>query len=152
MAKLVGSAATVHPSTAKLLPDLIKFKTSIGDPEARGVVGRVIATLHQIGEVPSYAKNFDVSKRDTLCNCEFSLAYGAKILLNTATLCLERASCYGLCGGGGARKSTLMRAIHNTWSLTPSPLVWPPTTSCLVFTRITILTVDDILVSCSMVQ
>jgi elongation factor 3 len=210
MAKLVDSAITVRPFIPELLPGLIKVEKSIGDPEARGVVGRAIATLRQIGEVPAesdgsklpelktvkptsladgliavykkhgadplpttadvsvvYAsrlaanlvntKNFDVPEWDTLagqletitstpqgltiarewvvksssdnddvagveddeeqgedlCNCEFSLAYGAKILLNTATLRLKRGNRYGLCGRNGTGKSTLMRAINN---------------------------------------
>ena len=210
MAKLVDSAVTVRPFIPKLLPGLIKVETSIGDPEARGVVGRAITTLRNIGEVPAdsdgsklppiktveptslangliavckklgadplptvtdvsvvYAsrlaanlvntKNFDVSEWETLagyldsitstpqglsvsrewvvksasdddddagheedeeegedlCNCEFSLAYGAKILLNTATLRLKRGNRYGLCGRNGTGKSTLMRAINN---------------------------------------
>jgi len=208
MAKLVDSAITVRPFIPKLLPGLIKVETTIGDPEARGVVGKCIATLRQIGEVPAdsdgsdlppikqaeaghlahsltaiykklggqispanvsvmYAsslaanlvnlKNFDVPEWDTLapylgfaastpdsitvarewvvrsatedideeevledeeegedlCNCQFSLAYGAKILLNTATLRLKRGHRYGLCGKNGTGKSTLMRAITN---------------------------------------
>ena len=50
---------------------------------------------------------------EDLCNCEFSLAYGAKILLNKTQLRLKRARRYGLCGPNGAGKSTLMRAIAN---------------------------------------
>ncbi|TFK69645.1 hypothetical protein BDN72DRAFT_959424 [Pluteus cervinus] len=207
MAKLVDSPVTVRPFLPKLLPGLIKIETSIGDPEARGVVGRAIATLRQVGQVPegdgsdlppikladaaqlttvlvaSYkklggeiatandsvayvsalaanlvnAKNFEVPEWDRfapylaavastpepisvareyvvrsasedvedaealddeeegedLCNCQFSLAYGAKILLNTATLRLKRGHRYGLCGKNGTGKSTLMRAINN---------------------------------------
>lgn len=48
-----------------------------------------------------------------LCNCTFSLAYGAKILLNTATPRLKRGHRYGLCGKNGTGKSSLMRAITN---------------------------------------
>ncbi|KAF8823731.1 P-loop containing nucleoside triphosphate hydrolase protein [Lentinula edodes] len=208
MSKLVDSPVTVRPFIPKLLPGLIKVETTIGDPEARGVVGKAIATLRQVGEVPAssdgsdlpahkqaeegqlahsltaiykklggevspgnaalmYAsslaanlvnlKNFDVPEWDTLapylafvtstpepisvarewvvrsatedtgdeevpedeeegedlCNCQFSLAYGAKILLNTATLRLKRGHRYGLCGKNGTGKSTLMRAITN---------------------------------------
>jgi elongation factor 3 len=206
MAKLVDSPVTVRPFLPKLLPGLLKVETSIGDPEARSVVGRAIATLRQVGEVPTgdasdlpplkvhesgalghslvaiykklgaevspasesaiyasglaanlcNAKNFDVPQWDTLapflsfiaaspdgvtvarewvvrsategedeevpedeeegedlCNCQFSLAYGAKILLNTATLRLKRGHRYGLCGKNGTGKSTLMRAITN---------------------------------------
>ena len=208
MSKLVDSPITVRPFLPKLLPGLIKVESSIGDPEARGVVGKAIATLRQVGEVPEgdgtdlpplkvvepsqlasalsavykklgasapgftdativyasglaanlvNAKNFDISEWGTLapylsfvapspdplsvtsewavrsasagdddedvadddeegedlCNCQFSLAYGAKILLNTATLRLKRGHRYGLCGKNGTGKSTLMRAITN---------------------------------------
>lgn len=207
MAKLVDSHITVRPFIPKLLPGLIKVESTIGDPEARSVVARAIATLRQVGQVPEgdgsdlpplkvaeggqlaqsliaiykklggeisvtdvsavYAsslaanlvnlKNFDVPEWDTLapyiafaavttdsvtvarewvvrsasddageeealeddeegedlCNCQFSLAYGAKILLNTATLRLKRGHRYGLCGKNGTGKSTLMRAITN---------------------------------------
>lgn len=209
MAKLVDSEVTVRPFIPKLLPGLLKVETTIGDPEARSVVGRAIATLRQVGNVPSgdgsdlpplkladekqlahsliavykqlganpvpsagnvetmyasnlaanlvNAKEFDSSQWQTLvpylkflaaspdpvqvanewviksatigeeadealedeeegedlCNCQFSLAYGAKILLNTATLRLKRGHRYGLCGRNGTGKSTLMRAITN---------------------------------------
>ncbi|CAG9464472.1 unnamed protein product [Pedinophyceae sp. YPF-701] len=50
---------------------------------------------------------------EDLCDCEFSLAYGGKILLNNARLHLKTGKRYGLCGPNGAGKSTLMRAIAN---------------------------------------
>jgi elongation factor 3 len=50
---------------------------------------------------------------EDLCNCDFSLAYGGKILLNNATLWLKKGRRYGLCGPNGAGKSTLMKAIAN---------------------------------------
>jgi elongation factor 3 len=53
----------------------------------------------------------DDTEADELCNCRFSLAYGGKILLNNATLRLIRGRRYGLCGGNGVGKSTLMKAI-----------------------------------------
>jgi elongation factor 3 len=55
----------------------------------------------------------DEEEGEDLCNCEFSLAYGAKVLLMNATLHLKRGQRYGLCGPNGAGKSTLMRAIVN---------------------------------------
>lgn len=208
MAKLVDSEETVRPFIPKLLPGLIKIEGTIGDPEARGVVGKAINTLRQVGKIPAdsdgtdvppprvvdpaalanslvaiykkqgvavsatsvptayvsklatalvYAKNFeeaewytlvpyvtlvapqpepkeivkewllksasegdendqeleDEEEGEDLCNCTFSLAYGAKILLNTATLRLKRGNRYGLCGKNGTGKSTLMRAITN---------------------------------------
>ena len=210
MSKLVDSPVTVRPFLPKLLPGLIKIEGTIGDPEARGVVGKAIATLRQVGELPANSdgtnlpplklaeapalantlasvykkagastvvntsdvtvaytsrlaatlvnnKNFeptewqsltpfltyiaaspepqtiageymvrsssedaedeealdDEEEGEDLCNCTFSLAYGAKILLNTATLRLKRGHRYGLCGKNGTGKSTLMRAITN---------------------------------------
>lgn len=208
MAKLVDSHVTVRPFIPKLLPGLIKIETTVGDPEARGVIQKAINTLREVGQVPAdsdgtdlspikladekallhtlqatykkiggevgiahpatiyvcnlaanlvNAKNFDVPEWDTLspyltwvspssdsvlaarewvvrsseedigegaveedeeegedlCNCQFSLAYGAKILLNTAVLRLKRGHRYGLCGKNGTGKSTLMRAITN---------------------------------------
>lgn len=209
MAKLVDSHVTVRPFIPKLLPGLIKAETTLGDPEARGVVGKAIKTLRDVGQVPEESdgsdlppikhadsatllhtlakvykskgsvdihvadvsaiyisqlatnlvvqKNFDVPEWETLspwmgflsekpdpveiareyvvkssaedaeeeealddeeegedlCNCQFSLAYGAKILLNTATMRLKRGRRYGLCGKNGTGKSTLMKAITN---------------------------------------
>lgn len=55
----------------------------------------------------------DEEEGEDLCNCTFSLAYGAKILLNQTHLRLKRGQRYGLCGPNGAGKSTLMRAINN---------------------------------------
>lgn len=57
--------------------------------------------------------NDEEEEGEDLCDCTFSLAYGAKILLNTATLRLKRGHRYGLCGKNGTGKSTLMRAITN---------------------------------------
>lgn len=51
------------------------------------------------GDVPE-----DEEEGEDLCNCTFSLAYGAKILLNTATLRLKRGHRYGLCGRNGSGK------------------------------------------------
>ena len=55
----------------------------------------------------------DDDEGEDLCDCEFSLAYGGKILLNNTRLHLKRGRRYGLCGPNGCGKSTLMRAIAN---------------------------------------
>lgn len=55
----------------------------------------------------------DDEEGETLCTCEFSLAYGALILLNNASLHLKKGKRYGLCGPNGCGKSTLMKAIAN---------------------------------------
>lgn len=46
---------------------------------------------------------------EVLCDCEFSLAYGNRVLLHNTRLKLKRGKCYGLIGPNGAGKSTLMR-------------------------------------------
>ena len=210
MSKLVDNEYTVRPFLPKLLPKLIKIEETVADPEARGVVGKAIKTLREVGNttgdgsdlpplkvntaketapsvlaaikkansqtplttdsplvayiaelaasllnsrvfelvewevalvpyvnlgVPEAGKAQPIVKDileksareaggvaeiledeeegEDLCNCTFSLAYGAKILLNTATMRLKRGHRYGLCGRNGSGKSTLMRAIHN---------------------------------------
>jgi elongation factor 3 len=50
---------------------------------------------------------------EELCNCNFSLAYGNKILLNNTQLKLKRGYRYGLMGKNDSGKTSLMRAIAN---------------------------------------
>ncbi|KAK9450415.1 armadillo-type protein [Limtongia smithiae] len=67
-----------------------------------------------IANIPGAAvEEEEEEEGEDLCNCEFSLAYGAKILLNRTALRLKRGRRYGLCGPNGSGKSTLMRAIAN---------------------------------------
>ena len=46
-----------------------------------------------------------------IVNADFSLGYGARLLLSHANLRLLKGHRYGLCGRNGAGKSTLMRSI-----------------------------------------
>jgi elongation factor 3 len=55
----------------------------------------------------------DDEEGEDLCDCEFSLAYGGRILLSNTKLRLKRGGRYGLCGPNGAGKTTLMKAIAN---------------------------------------
>jgi elongation factor 3 len=50
---------------------------------------------------------------EELCNCQFTLAYGTKILLHNTNLRLKRGHKYGLLGGNDSGKTTLMRSIAN---------------------------------------
>ena len=50
---------------------------------------------------------------EELCNCQFTLAYGTKILLHNTSMRLKRGAKYGLLGGNESGKTTLMRAIAN---------------------------------------
>ncbi|CAN3368033.1 elongation factor 3A [Diutina catenulata] len=69
------------------------------------------AAVENIPKPPTFEDEED--EGEDLCNCEFSLAYGAKILLRNTQFRLKRNRRYGLCGPNGAGKSTLMRAIAN---------------------------------------
>ena len=55
----------------------------------------------------------DEDMEEDLCNAEFSLAYGSRVLLHQTSLHLKRGRKYGLVGPNGAGKSTLMRSIAN---------------------------------------
>ncbi|CAM9567343.1 unnamed protein product [Choristocarpus tenellus] len=55
----------------------------------------------------------DDEDAEELCNCQFTLAYGTKILLHNTQMKLKRGKKYGLLGGNDSGKTTLMRAIAN---------------------------------------
>ena len=55
----------------------------------------------------------DGDAAEELCNCQFTLAYGTKILLHNTTMRLKRGHKYGLLGGNDSGKTTLMRSIAN---------------------------------------
>ena len=88
------------------------FTVFMHEKDARALVENLRKT--SVANIPG-GTSFDEEddEGEDLCNCEFSLAYGAKILLNRTQLRLKRARRYGLCGPNGAGKSTLMRAIAN---------------------------------------
>jgi elongation factor 3 len=50
---------------------------------------------------------------EELCNCQFTLAYGTKILLHNTVMRLKRGAKYGLLGANDSGKTTLMRSIAN---------------------------------------
>jgi elongation factor 3 len=53
----------------------------------------------------------DDDNENMICNCEFTLAYGTKVLLRNTRLRLRQGSKYGLLGQNDCGKTTLMRAI-----------------------------------------
>merc|ERR1719273_2077719 len=55
----------------------------------------------------------DDDDAEELCNCQFTLAYGTKILLHNTKMRLKRGKRYGLLGGNDSGKTTLMRSIAN---------------------------------------
>eukprot|EP01034_Spumella_vulgaris_P022426 gene22426-28551_t len=65
-----------------------------------------------LGPVPDMC--IDTSGEDgNVCNIEFSLAFGGKILLHNANLRLGKGRRYGLMGKNGAGKTTLLTNIGN---------------------------------------
>ena len=65
-----------------------------------------------LGEIPD--DQFDSTGDDAnLCNIEFSLAFGGKILLHNTFLRLGKGRRYGLLGKNGAGKTTLLTNIGN---------------------------------------
>ncbi|KAG2488592.1 hypothetical protein HYH03_012911 [Edaphochlamys debaryana] len=126
---LVPEAYSVLDYTAALCANLTNNKNFELEEWQDKVVGAYLGAFVDAKVVASVAQTlcdkcfaevqvksteyFDDEEGDELCNCEFSLAYGAKILLNNAALRLKRGRRYGLCGPNGVGKSTLMRAIAN---------------------------------------
>lgn len=95
--------------TANLLPFCTIF---LHEKESKELIEEFRKrAVENIPEPPTFEDEEDDG--EDLCNCEFSLAYGAKILLNRTQLRLKRNRRYGLMGPNGSGKSTLMRAIAN---------------------------------------
>jgi elongation factor 3 len=108
--QLVDEKATDAASWAESVKPYVTVV--VGDAESQAVTDalrkRAIPGASDEEEVED-----DEEEGEDLCNCTFSLAYGAKILLNQTSLRLKRGQRYGLCGPNGSGKSTLMRAINN---------------------------------------
>ncbi|CAK7895197.1 elongation factor 3 [[Candida] anglica] len=101
----------IHPDV--WIKNVLPFATIfLHEKEAKEIIEEFRKrAIDNIPEPPSFEDEED--EGEDLCNCEFSLAYGAKILLNKTQFRLKRNRRYGLCGPNGAGKSTLMRAIAN---------------------------------------
>jgi len=81
--------------------------------EADAVTEKYVEQAKAAHEAKKVVYVDDSEEGEPLCDCEFSLAYGAMILLNNAALHLKKGKRYGLCGPNGCGKSTLMKAIAN---------------------------------------
>ncbi|GFF28284.1 elongation factor 3 [Aspergillus udagawae] len=84
----------------------------VGEEEAK-TIAETLRKRASPGAAEADAVLSDEEEGEDLCNCTFSLAYGAKILLNQTSLRLKRGQRYGLLGPNGTGKTTLMRAINN---------------------------------------
>lgn len=64
--------------------------TFMPEAEAEAVTRAYLARAVEDAEREAAANAPELEEGEELCNCEFSLAYGAKILLNNATMRLLR--------------------------------------------------------------
>jgi len=87
------------------------FTPFVGEAKALGAVEVVRVEAEKMMEVPEEDDEDDDAEE--LCNCQFTLAYGTKILLHNTKMRLKRGKRYGLLGGNDSGKTTLMRAISN---------------------------------------
>ncbi|KAI9203777.1 elongation factor EF-3 [Polychytrium aggregatum] len=74
-------------------------------------VAAVLARECEAMAKPLPKKDEEEDDAEQLCDCQFTLAYGTKILLHNTQLRLKRGAKYGLLGSNDSGKTTLMRAI-----------------------------------------
>jgi len=81
------------------------------EAKAEEAVEKVREEAEKMLEIPD--EDDDDDDAEELCNCQFTLAYGTKILLHNTKMKLKRGKRYGLLGGNDSGKTTLMRSIAN---------------------------------------
>jgi len=87
------------------------FKDYADKAKVEEVVESVRSEAEKMLEIPD--DDDDDDDAEELCNCQFTLAYGTKILLYNTKMKLKRGKRYGLLGGNDSGKTTLMRSIAN---------------------------------------
>lgn len=112
MLQLVENYADVENFLPVLTPPVQTAAESVSDPEARSTISACIQSLgsmEKLKEQASAQSSAAPEGAEELCNCDFTLAYGNKILLKSTNMTLYKGYKYGLIGEGG--KSTLLSAI-----------------------------------------
>lgn len=112
MLKLVDNYDDVCNFLPILTPLIKNAIEIVSDPEARQTIEESLKELKMISELKDTNKSIKSQKPNEaveLCNCDFTLAYGNKILLKNTNMTLYKGFKYGLIGESG--KSTLLRAI-----------------------------------------
>merc|ERR1719377_249111 len=97
--------------------DIAEWKKELGDhlglvvpPESKDkMIESFLETCAKDVKIEEAKEEADDAEQ--LCDCQFSLAYGNKVLLNQTKLKLKRGYRYGLCGKNDSGKTSLMRAI-----------------------------------------
>mmetsp|Transcript_14565 Transcript_14565/g.16046 ORF Transcript_14565/g.16046 Transcript_14565/m.16046 type:complete len:810 (+) Transcript_14565:1-2430(+) len=87
------------------------FAAYVDAAKAEAATEAVRAKAESMLEIPE--EDDDDDDAEELCNCQFTLAYGTKILLHNTKMKLKRGKRYGLLGGNDSGKTTLMRSIAN---------------------------------------
>ncbi|KAI0081236.1 hypothetical protein K474DRAFT_1762039 [Panus rudis PR-1116 ss-1] len=85
-----------------------------GSENATKLAEQVRQHFHAIDKAKyASANSADDAEGELLCDTQFSLAYGALLLLSHTTLRLIRGRRYGILGTNGSGKSTLMRQLRD---------------------------------------
>jgi len=87
------------------------FSAYFDAAKSEAAVEKVREEAEKMLEIPE--DDDDEDDAEELCNCQFTLAYGTKILLHNTKMKLKRGKRYGLLGGNDSGKTTLMRSIAN---------------------------------------
>jgi len=112
MLQLVENYEDVENFLPVLTPPAEAALESVSDPEARSTISQCIKSLDQIKHLKDQSSSVVSAAPEgavELCNCDFTLAYGNKILMKNTNMTLYKGYKYGLIGEGG--KTTLMAAI-----------------------------------------
>jgi elongation factor 3 len=112
MLQLVENYADVENFLSVLTPPVQGAFEMVSDPEARHMISECLKQLDQIKNIKDQSSSTVCAAPEgavELCNCDFTLAYGNKILLKGTNMTLHKGYKYGLIGEGG--KSTLLAAI-----------------------------------------
>jgi len=117
---LAHTAALAHSMLDLKILDKAAWQSSLGphltlvcaDAKKReGIIASFLETCAKDVHIEEEKEVEDDAEQ--LCDCQFSLAYGNKVLLNQTVLKLKRGYRYGLCGKNDSGKTSLMRAIAN---------------------------------------
>lgn len=113
IASLICSLMALKQFEVDQWSDVVSQLTVLGSREAAeaAAVALIPVCKEMVKVVTSNVEEDDDAEE--LCNCQFTLAYGTKILLHNTQMRLKRGAKYGLLGGNDSGKTTLMRAIAN---------------------------------------
>ena len=89
----------------------IHMKALVDEAKCEEVIEAVRVEAEKMLEIVE--EDDDDDDAEELCNCQFTLAYGTKILLHNTKMKLKRGRNYGLLGKNDSGKTTLMRSIAN---------------------------------------